>query len=225
MFDILSLISLVIFTLASLSFLLVAYIAIRNDSTYKVNQLFSIAFIFAFFYFIFLGLYILPIFSFAASYDQLLAFLGLVFINLAIFTFALVSEYIRFESVQKDHLAIMIVTLLVGLFSAYIIVAYFDNVMILLLGFSLLNITLTINSFRFIIVLFRLARKEKEDMFFKKKLNAYNTGFILFNILSGFGWALTLFLPLTTEMQPLPPGILTLVATFLMARAFLMKTK
>ncbi len=223
MIDILSLFSLLIFSLASLSFLLVSYIALKNDATYKVNQLFSVAFVFAFFYFIFMGLYILPTFSFKDIYVQSFAFLGLVFINLSVFTFALVSEYIRFEVIQKTNLAVMLITLLVGLVSSYFIVIYFNNMAILFLGFSLLNLSLTVNSFRFIIVLFRLARREKEDLFFKKKINAYNIGFILFNILSALGWTLTLFLPLSVELQPLPPGIFTLLATLLMARSFLMK--
>ena len=203
MIDLLTGFSLSVFALASLSFLFVAYLAIKNDSSYKVNRLFSLAFLFAFFYFIFMGLYILPVFSFSDTETQLFAFLGLCFINLSIVAFAFVSQYIRHPSIQNNALLTIIIVFLIGVVASYINVVYINETMLLILGFTLLNISLTINSLRFIVVLFQVARKEQKDLFFKRKVNAYVVGFILFNILSGLGWALALFLPLSTELAPL----------------------
>lgn len=225
MVSVLSVFSLIIFSIASLSFLLLAYVAIRNDPKYKVNQLFSLAFIFAFFYFIFMGLYVLPAFVSLEKYDQYFALLGLIFINLSIATFAFVSQYIQHANVQTKQLIIIFIVFLVGLFATYLMTFYFNDLPILFLGFTLLNIALSINSIWFVVVLYIVAKKEKSDMLFKKKVNNYNIGFILFNILSVLGWTLALFSPLSPELAPLPPGILTLIASFLMARSFLMKAK
>lgn len=220
--DILSIISLVIFVLASLSFLFVAYLAIRNDSSYKVNQFFSLAFVFAFFYFIFMGLYILPVFSFLDQ-GQLFAFLGLIFINLSIATFAIVSDFIQYEGMQKQNAFMILVIGLIGIIATYFVVVFFADFQILMIAFIVLNLSLTINSLRFVIVLYRVSKKVSDDAFFKRKVNAYNIGFVLFNILSALGWTLAIFLPLGPELSPLPPGILTLLASLLMARSFLLK--
>lgn len=223
MINTISLFSLLIFSIASLSFLFVAYVALKNDPSYKVNQLFSLAFVCAFFYFIFMGLYILPIFHFRDNIIQIFVILGLLFINLSIAIFAIVSEYIKGVTIKSQSLIVIIIAFFIGVLSTFFIVYDFNNTEILIISFTLLNISLTVNSLRFIIVLFNLARKEKEDMFFKKKIYAYNIGFILFNILSALGWALAIFLPLGTELSPLPPGISTFLASLLMVRSFLLK--
>lgn len=214
--------SLLIFILASLSFLFVAYIAIKNDSSYKVNQFFSLAFIFAFFYFIFMGLYILPAFAYL-NQGQLFAFLGLIFINLSIATFAIVSELIQYERLQLNNAFFILFFGLIGILTTYFVVVYFADFQILIISFMALNLALTVNSLRFVVVLYRVSKKVKDDPFFKKKINSYNIGFILFNLLSALGWALAIFLPLGPELSPVPPGVLTLLASLLMARSFLMK--
>ena len=223
MVNILSLISLFVFIFASLSFLFLAYVAIRNDPTYKVNQLFTLAFIFAFFYFIFMGLYVLPTFSSLGDYGQYFAFLGLIFINLSIASFAFVSQYIQHAKVHIKQMVVISAVFLVGIIATYIVVFYFSEKSILIFGYILLNISLSINSLWFIIILFLIAKREKSDLFFKKKVYAYILGFVLFNILSGIGWSLTIFLSLGPDIAPLPPGILTLIASLAMARSFLMK--
>lgn len=225
MVNVISIFSLLIFSIASLSFLLLAYVAIRNDPKYKVNQLFSLAFVFAFFYFIFMGLYILPTFSSLGDYGQSFALLGLIFLNLSIATFAVVSQFIQYAKIQIKPILIITIVFLLGLIAIYLTVFYFTDFQILIIGFMLLNVSLTINSLWFVVVLYLVAKKEKSDVFFKKKVNAYNIGFILFNLLSALGWSLTIFLPLGSELAPLPAGIFTLIASVLMARAFLMKAK
>lgn len=172
-----------------------------------------------------MGLYILPIFTFSDNVVRGIVILGLLFINLSIATFAIVSEYIKGANIKKQPLIVITVFFVIGVLSDFFIVLDFNDITILFISFMLLNVSLTVNSLRFVIVLFNVARKEKEDKFFRKKIYSYNMGFILFNILSGLGWALAIFLPLGPELSPLPPGILTLLVSLLMVRSFLLKAK
>lgn len=169
-----------------------------------------------------MGLYILPVFSFLDQ-GQSFAFLGLIFINLSIATFAIVSDFIQYEGLQLHNAIFILFFGLLGILGTYFVVVYFNNFQILMISFMVLNIALTINSLRFVFVLYRVSKKVSDDPFFKKKVNAYNLGFILFNILSALGWSLAIFLPLGPELSPLPPGVLTLIASMLMARSFLLK--
>ena len=220
----LEILSLLIFVLASISFLLVAYIAIKNDPTYRVNQLFALAFIFAFFYFIFMGLYLLPSFGIDATIKQFSAFLVLLFLTCTITTFSIVAMYIKYESLlhnKKDLLLIGLFTT-IALVGTYISIFQFNNITMLMVGFTLLGIGLSLNSFKYLIVLYNVGKKL--DGVTKKKIYSYNTSFILFNVLSGFGWSMALFLPLSDELRPFPPGIATLIVSLLMVRSFLIKT-
>ena len=141
MIDILSVSSLLIFALASISFLFVSYLAIRNDRSYKVNQFFSLAFIFAFFYFIFMGLYILPVFAYLDQ-GQAFAFLGLIFINLSIATFAIVSDLIQYERLQLKNAIFILFFGLLGIISTYFVVVYYGNFQIMIISFIALNTAL-----------------------------------------------------------------------------------